>query len=191
MQGKERPTGTLRFIRQETFERRDKSSCIPTSIVNAAISLGVVNPGLAETLHRLLLDHLVAFSDFWNGRNFRVRTLDARFALVIENYFQIIIGQDTEIGRLVTIPKTFYQIQRDLASRKQAFVVVDREASHAYALIGVQGADLKYVDPLSPDNIQFGSREWFNLRLQPDGRGQISTIPVQPRIRVTSRGSIT
>jgi len=177
-----------RFVRQETVNIRGKSTCYATSIVNAAISLGAITLADAQEQHTTIVDDLIAVPDLWNGSLQRIQTLDPRIAEIIEKHLPVRVGFDSEIGRLMTVGRSFGQIWNDVVSKNAAYVITVPQAIHAYAVTKAglwEGEDaLVYVDPLDPYTTHIGTKQWFNKVFHPDNRGEVVTTPVRERVRV-------
>ncbi len=177
-----------RFIRQETVGVRGKSTCYATSIVNAAIALGVINLQEAQAQHPAIINHLIAVPDLWNGAMQRIQTQDPRIAEIFEMYLPIRMGSDSEIGRLMLAPRSFDQIWRDLVTREAAHVITVRQAVHSYAITAarLEGKEevLAYVDPLDPYTTHIGTQQLFNRVFHPDNNGWVNTTLIRGRVRV-------
>lgn len=182
----EKVTLRTRFLKQEIFTKRGKSSCYATSVVNASIAVGAISPEGARAVHDVLLDDLVAVPDLWNGAVQRIRTQDTRIAEIIEEYVPVRIGEDTEIGRLMLVPRTYGQIWRDLVTQRRAHVITVPEAVHAYAVVSArENGEIVYIDPLDPYSHYIGNEHWFARNFHPDNNGWVNVTPVMARVRVT------
>ncbi|MBI2039831.1 hypothetical protein HYT18_02040 [Candidatus Microgenomates bacterium] len=174
-----------KFLAQETGDIRGKLTCYPTSIVNAAIALEVVTTEEARIAHTEIINQLITIPDLWNGPVQIIRAQDTRIADIIENYLPIRLGvDDSEIGRLMNVPRTYTQIYQNLLERRQAHVIIVPDRAHAYAVIGARQEGLAYIDPFDPYTIHVGSEEWFKKNFQPDNDGCFGTTPVRQRVRV-------
>lgn len=169
------------YLRQETFDKRGRNTCYPTSILNAAIAVGSLSLEHAQAYHDAIVEELIAEPDLWNGSVMRIQTQNPRIAEVIEQYVPIEIGVDSEVGRLLTVGRSFEEIRRDLESGRQAHVVVVPEAVHAFAVVGATPREVQYIDPLDQFTRYFGSEQWFQKMFRPDSRGEVVTTPVRAR----------
>lgn len=174
-----------RFIKQETVSKRGKSSCYPTSIINAAIALGVTHLPEAQQIHDNILDDLAALPEIWRGAVLNIANQDERIAQVVENHLGVRMGIDhPNLGRLFLVPRTFQSIYDDISSGVSTHIIVVAEGIHAYATIGVTQSGLLYIDPLDPYSRTEVAQETFNNFFHADSHGWVTTTPIRPRVRV-------
>lgn len=169
------------FLEQERFTDRGKNTCYPTSIINAAISLQTISTGDALRIHRTIIDRLIAVPDLWNGSLIHINTLDPRIAEIIEEYIPVEIGiLEPSLGRLLTVPRSYQNIRRDLVTREAAHVVTVEEAFHAMAFVGFdEQARIGYIDPSDPFIKSYATVEWFNKTFGADEHGWVISTPVK------------
>lgn len=175
-----------RFLRQETNVDRGKNTCYPTSIINAAIAIGVVSPEHAKLFQDAIVEDLIAVSDLWDGSFIHINTDDSRIAEVIEDYFPgMRIGSDEEGMRLMLVERNFGHIWRDLVTGVCAHVIIVKELSHSYAIIGARIENgenaVSYVDPLDPKTTHIGNQKWFSEVFRPDSNGNVKTTIVKKK----------
>lgn len=185
---KSRLRNVTKFLKQETISDHGKNTCFPTSIINAVISLGSVNTENAKLFQDAIVEDLIAVPDLWDGSLMHINTFDPRIVEIIERYLPIRVGYDSEIGRMITVPRSFNQIWIDLASGDVSYVVTVEQAAHAYAIVGARIENgrnaVSYIDPLDPHSTFIASEELFVEKFHPDQNGWVIATPVRERVKL-------
>ncbi|MCL5010537.1 MAG: hypothetical protein M1289_02950 [Patescibacteria group bacterium] len=175
----------LQFLKQETISDRGKNTCLPTSFMNCAIALRVIDPQRAVGIHDDLLRTLMAIDDVWDGSFLNLKTADTQVKDIVEAILPIRIGYYTEGVHFYHGNWNYQHLYYQLSQRLQTFTITERPRSHAYAFVSVYGNNLLYVDPMNNEERQIMGEDEFNYRFRRDQMGrhtsQIWAVPIKRR----------
>lgn len=178
-------TGPHDFLRQETVaDGKGVSSCVPTSLINAFVGLGLLHPGAGRDIHDGIVREVRFNPDLRSGSFTHLQGDNTGLADLFEGLVNTENRRAVTVGFregnifLLTVQKSYEGLQRDLKEGERAYIVLPRQGNHANALIQINGTALR-VEPEGP-SLEYFTRGWFDEQLlkNPDG-----TTPVIPIVR--------
>lgn len=170
------------FLRQEIASRRGVDTCVPTSIVNAAIGLSAITPDQAGIAYENIMTELLSQKDMWNGSFLRVTNSgDRRLMEIVERHLPVKIGYEYQKDkRLMIVPRKFDEVLAEL-SNGTAHVVLNDAAKHAFASIHPFSYYFVFIDPMDPGPYRIATREKFAALFNADNNGWVNAALISRR----------